>query len=258
MPRSRDAQERAQELSRAAQTRLRLLVNRAGYDVTRDHFKHRFVHSLQYAGIDTVLDVGANIGQFGAQLRRAGFTGRIHSVEPLQDAFGGLQREAARDPGWTAQRSLVSDQPGSMRMNVSGNSVSSSILPMLSRHATAAPDAQYVGTELVSATTVDAIVAEQGLRPERTLLKIDVQGYEAQVIAGATHTLSRFAAVRTEMSLVPLYEGQALMPEMIELLTGHGFELWYVEPGFIEPESRRLLQLDGLFMRSDSAVEGGA
>lgn len=238
-----------------AQTQVRLLVNRAGYEVTRDHFKHRFVRSLHQAGIDSVLDVGANVGQFGSQLRRAGFTGRIHSVEPLHAAFDRLRRRAGRDERWTVQRAAVSAEAGTIRMNVAGNSVSSSVLPMLERHAAAAPQAQYVGSEDVPASTVDAIVDDFGLCPERTLLKIDVQGYEQQVLAGAAATLDRFVGVRTEMSIVPLYAGQVLMPEMIDLLTGRGFELWYVEPGFVEPQTQRLLQLDGLFLRPCAHTE---
>jgi hypothetical protein len=101
----------------------------------------------------------------------------------------------------------------------------------------------------VPATTVDEIVAAQGLDPERTVLKIDVQGYERQVLDGAAKTLPSFRGVRTEMSLVALYEGQALMDEIAELICRHGFELWLIEPGFHDPHSRRLLQLDGVYFR---------
>lgn len=236
--------------ARLAIAAVRRVVNRTGFDVTREHFKHRFVHAFGLHGIDTVLDVGANTGQFAQALRRAGFTGRIHSVEPLTDAFSILQANSARDPGWTVQRAAVSDEQGSVVMNVAGNSVSSSALPMLDRHADAAPASRYVATEEVSATTVDEIVADQGLRPETTLLKIDVQGYEKAVLDGAGKTLSSFAGVRTEMSLAALYEGQALLPEIVALLGAHGFEWWFVEPGFVEPGTRRLLQLDGVFFRA--------
>lgn len=228
-------------------------VNRLGYDITREHFRYRFVHALGQAGVDCVLDVGANVGQFGRQLRRAGFDGRIHSVEPLTDAFAQLRRHSARDAAWTVQRAAVSDATGTVRMNVAGNSVSSSVLPMLARHVAAAPQARYVRTEDVPATTVDAIVAERGLRPERTLLKIDVQGYEANVLAGAQDTLGHFAAIRTEMTLAPLYDGQALLAETVEFMAKHGFDLWYVEPGFVEPGTRRLLQVDGVFFNATGA-----
>lgn len=230
----------------------KMLVHRAGFDVSRDTFKHRFVYQMLEHGIDSVLDIGANAGQFGKLLRQSKFAGRIHSVEPLQGAYDVLAAAAAGDPHWTAQRAAVSAEPGTLTMNVSSNSVSSSVLPMLERHASAAPSAQYVATEDVPATTVDEIVTATGLDPERTLLKIDVQGYERAVLDGATKTLPAFRGVRTEMSLVPLYDGQALMPEVMNLLAEHGFELWFVDPGFTEPGTRRLLQLDGVFFRSSS------
>lgn len=228
----------------------KMLVHRAGFDVSRDTFKHRFVYQVLQHGIDTVLDIGANSGQFGKLLRQSKFTGQIHSVEPLQSAYNVLAAAAAGDPRWSVQRAAVSAEPGTLTMNVSSNSVSSSVLPMLDRHATAAPSAQYVATEEVLATTVDEIVTTTGLNPERTMLKIDVQGYERAVLDGAAKTLPTFRGVRTEMSLVPLYEGQALMPEIMNLLGQHGFELWFIDPGFTEPVTRRLLQLDGVFFRS--------
>jgi FkbM family methyltransferase len=230
-----------------------LLANRLGIDVTRELFKHRFLPALAGRGVDTVLDIGANTGQFGRQLRRAGYRDRIHSVEPLADAFAQLQRAAGRDRRWTVERAAVSDAAGTLTMNVSQNSVSSSVLPILERSVAAAPQTRYVATEPVPATTVDDLVAEHRLVPDRTLLKVDVQGYEQAVLAGAAKTLERFAAIRTEMSLVALYEGQVLMPELVEALTGRGFELWFLEPGFSEPGTRRLLQLDGVFLRREPA-----
>ena len=224
-------------------------VQRTGFEVTRDRFRHRFVHALRQHGVDSVLDVGANAGQFGQALRRAGFTGRIVSVEPLTEAYAALAARATRDPAWSVERAAVSEQAGSLVVNVSANSVSSSVLPILERSTVAAPQTGYVGTESVPATTVAELVERHALDPAATLLKIDVQGYELPVLRGAAATLDRLAAVRTEMSLVPLYEGQALLPEMIDFLAQHGFELWYVEPGWVEPGTRRLLQLDGVFFR---------
>jgi FkbM family methyltransferase len=233
----------------SAAVQLRTAVNRLGYDVTRENFKHRFVNALQYNGIGTVLDIGANTGQFGALLRRAGFRGRIVSVEPLGDAFAQLSRRAGSDPAWAVERAAVSDHAGAVTINVAGNSVSSSVLPMLERHAAAAPQSQYVRTEEVPATTVDELVVRHSIDPPTALLKVDVQGYEQAVLAGAARTLARFGAVRLELSLVPLYEGQALMHELVGQLAGHGFDLWLLEPGFTEPVTRRLLQLDGVFFR---------
>jgi FkbM family methyltransferase len=236
-------------LRRRAVHEAKMLAYRAGFDVTRDAFKHGFVHQMRHHDVEAVLDIGANVGQFGHLLRQAKFGGRIHSVEPLQRAYDRLTAAASSDARWTTQRAAVSAEPGTLTLNVSGNSVSSSVLPMLEQHTAAAPDAQYVQQESVPATTVDEIVTAQDLAVERTLLKVDVQGYEREVLDGASKTLSTFRGVRTEMSLVPLYDGQALMPEIIDLLGRHGFELWHIEPGFTEPGTRRLLQVDGVFFR---------
>jgi FkbM family methyltransferase len=229
--------------------RIRRLVNRSGFDVVRDGFRHRFVFALQQHGVDSVLDIGANVGQFGQELRRAKFAGRILSVEPLGEAYRRLEAGLADDPRWAAERAAVSDRPGTLTMNVAGNSVSSSVLPMRSEHVDAAPGARYVDTEEVVATTVDDLMHRHRLDPASTLLKIDVQGYEKSVLDGAAQTLPEFAAVRTEMSLVPLYDGQALMPEIVAYLDERGFDLWFLERGFTDPHTRRMLQLDGVFFR---------
>lgn len=227
---------------------VRRLVNRAGFDVVRDPTR-QFATALQQHGVTTVIDIGANVGQFGESLRRTGFTGRIHSVEPLQVAYDQLSARVRAEANWTAERAAVSHAPGTVTMNVAGNSVSSSVLPMLGTHAEAAPRSRYVATEEVPATTVDEMAARLGIEPETTLLKIDVQGYEKSVLDGATATLPRFVGVRTELSLTPLYDGQALLAEVVRYLEDAGLELWYVEPGFRDPATRRLLQLDGTFFR---------
>ncbi len=214
----------------------------------REPFTYRFLHMLGQYGIDEVLDVGANVGQFGIALRRGGYRGRIVSVEPLREAFGQLQQTARADPRWVAERTGVSRTPGTLTMNVSANSVSSSALPILDRHTTAAPQSGYVGSEVVPATTVDDLVGRHAITPERALLKLDVQGFEMTVLEGAAETLSSFGVVRTEMSLVPLYEGQVLLPALVEFLGANGFDLWLVERGFFEPATRRMLQVDGIFV----------
>jgi FkbM family methyltransferase len=229
--------------------RVRAAVNRAGFDVTRDPTRE-FVGALRLHGVTTVIDVGANTGQFGAALRKAGYSGRIHSVEPLQQAYDALAARVRSDAQWTAERAALSDAPGTVQMNVSENSVSSSVLPMREEHADAAPQSRYVATEDVPATTVDELVARVGLDPAATLLKIDVQGYEKSVLDGAPASLPRFVGVRTELSLTPLYEGQALLPEIVTYLGAHGLDLWFLEPGFRDRRTRRLLQLDGTFFRA--------
>jgi hypothetical protein len=87
-------------------------------------------------------------------------------------------------------------------------------------------------------------------------LKIDTQGYELPVLEGATRTLKRCVGVQAEMSLLPLYQGQVLFREIIGWLEQREFELWSLLPGFSDPATGRLLQVDGVFFRPEAASPG--
>ena len=84
---------------------------------------------------------------------------------------------------------------------------------------------------------------------KNVFLKIDTQGYESQVLEGAEKTLEIVSGVQLELSLVPLYEGQMLMPDLIAKMTDLGFDLWGISPTFADPESGQMLQVDGTFFK---------
>jgi hypothetical protein len=129
--------------------------------------------------------------------------------------------------------------------------VSSSILPMLDAHGIAAPQSRYEGSETVPLRTLDS-AASQYVTPEsRTFLKVDTQGYERQVLDGARTILSTVTGVSLEVSLIPLYSGQQLMPEIVEHMQKSGFGLWGVVPAFVVAQTGRTLQLDAVFFRTD-------
>jgi FkbM family methyltransferase len=205
---------------------------------------------LRHCGIDLVLDVGANRGQYAAELRAHGYGGRIVSFEPLSVAHESLKLAARGIPGWTvAPRMAIGDSDGEIDIHVAGNSLSSSILDMLPAHDRAAPGSAYVASEAVPLKRLDGVAGEFLAGSRRVLLKIDTQGYEDRVLAGAAGLLDRVAAIQTELSLVPLYAGQLLFDEMrrrIELL---GFELFAVFPGYVDERTGQTLQLDGFFLR---------
>ena len=103
-------------------------------------------------GVDLVIDVGANRGQFGLEIRRGGYAGRIVSIEPLAAPYEQLSRLASRDERWVAIRSAVGPRGGSATMHVAANDgASSSFLPMLQLHARAAPEARFIADEQVDA-----------------------------------------------------------------------------------------------------------
>lgn len=132
-------------------------------------------------------------------------------------------------------------------MHVAANAgASSSMLPMLDLHARAAPEARYVAEETVDVATLDDL-ARPHVRDESVVFtKIDVQGFELQVLAGGSATLARSSMVQLEMSLLPLYETAPTHRDLVEFMDEHGFYLVGLEPGITTPTGL-LLQVDGLF-----------
>jgi FkbM family methyltransferase len=234
-----------------AKIALRTVLYKRNLDLVRSPFPVRVSTTLAWLGADTTLDVGANVGQYGSAIRAAGFTGRIISCEPLQDAFGELSRRASADPRWTAIRTAVGAEPGSLEINIAANSYSSSALPIMDSHLEAAPGSETVGVERVPVTTVRELVRQHGIDPGRCLLKIDTQGYEAPVLDGAGELLAGFAAIQLELSFVPLYDGQVLYETLVQRLAGLGFQMYGLDAGFGNPTTGRTLQCDGLFVRDD-------
>ena len=241
-------------IRRKATERAKMLVRsqlyRRNLELSKDPLPARIVAATRWLGVDTVLDVGANIGQYADALRASGFGGRIVSFEPLGDAYAQLAHRAAKDPKWQAERTAVGAERGTLEIHIAANSHSSSVLPMNDTHLGAAPQSRTIGSESVPVTTIADVVAANGVVPDRTLLKIDTQGYEKPVLDGAGELLAQFALVQLELSFVPLYDGQALYPELVERLGALGFEWYGVDAAFVDPRTGRMLQVDGLFARS--------
>lgn len=235
-------------LRESAKLGIRRVAHRANLSIARDPFSARLVRTLTHAGIDTVVDVGANVGQYGSQLRTAGFAGRIVSLEPMSEAFATLSARSAKDPAWEVEQLAAGAEPGTATINISQNSYSSSIREMTDHHLRAAPESVVVGTEEVTVDTVAAVLARRGIDPARTLLKIDTQGFEEAVLDGAGAVLESIAAVQLELSFVELYRGQALYDDLVARMRDLGLTLWSLETGISGPDGR-LLQVDGLFVR---------
>ena len=208
---------------------------------------------LAYHNIDLVFDVGANIGQYAKLLRELGYSGRIVSFEPLSSAYSQLKAVSKKEPLWEiAPQTAIGNQEGEIIINIAGNSQSSSALPMLDAHLESAPESAYSGSETVKLSRLDTL-AKNYIKSETKsiFLKIDVQGLEKQVIEGATAILPLVKGIKLELSLVPLYEGQVLFKEMIDIIEKLGYELYGIEPGFTAEKTGRMLQMDGIFFKPD-------
>jgi FkbM family methyltransferase len=196
-----------------------------------------------------VIDVGANIGQFASWVRESGYTGEIISFEPQPEEHAVLVESAKSDPAWTvAPRCALGAGDGTVQIHVSANSQSSSILPMLDLCSDNAPTAAYVDAIETPVRRLDDVLAEVGFDPRDSLLKIDTQGFETEVLRGATATLPVIAAANVELSLAPLYEGQALASEIFALFGAAGLELSIINDCFNTGDGQ-ILQIDGSFTR---------
>jgi FkbM family methyltransferase len=229
-------------------------LRRFGFDIVRFRPSStdtaKLAALLRHADIDLVLDVGANEGQYALDLLDGGFGGRVVSFEPLRQAHARLSQAAAGQPRWTVhERCAIGEHDGEVQIHIAGNSVSSSIRPMLEQHAQSAPESRYVGTESVPLKRLDDIAAPYLAGSRNVYLKVDTQGYEGAVLRGAPALLRQARAVQLELSLVPLYEGQELWQHFLTLMQAEGFELWTLLPGFVDPASGRTLQFDGVFLR---------
>lgn len=232
-----------EKLLRAAYT----LLARRGFEVRR-HPAARRQRLFAAHGVDLVIDVGAARGGYGSQLRDFGYAGRIVSFEPLGSAHADLVARVASDPRWTAHHTALGAASGEATINIASNSDSSSLLPMLDAHREAAPQVGYVDTETVRIARLDDVVGDMLASATAPYLKVDTQGFEREVLAGAETTLDRVVGLQLELSFVPLYEGGMTVDEAVAWAYGRGFHLVGIEQGYAAPTGE-ILQVDGVFWR---------
>jgi len=201
-----------------------------------------------------VLDVGANRGQSYRLVRSVGFRGRVISFEPIAVLHSDLTEQAKNDLDWVIAPCMALGRArGSAVINVSRNLASSSILPILPESPSAAPESAYVSTQLIAVERLDSAAPPLTPSDGALFLKVDTQGYEREVLLGGGELLSRVSVMQIELSLSPLYEGAPLLEELIGFVRALGYDLYNLIPGFRNPESGRLLQVDGFFVRTDRA-----
>ena len=232
------------------------VARRFGFDITRYSPAHdpnqRLRHALERRRITTLFDVGANVGQFGQMIRMAGYAGDIVSFEPLSTAYARLTRCAANDRRWSvAPRCAVAATSGVIEINISGNSQSSSVLPMLDRHIAGDPRSSYVGKESVPTITLAEYIERcPPLRKAQLGVKIDTQGFERDVLLGLLPRMDQVQVIKTEVSLVPLYGKDAIgCLELFQMMADWGFHCISIDPNFIDSQAYEVLQSDAIFVR---------
>jgi FkbM family methyltransferase len=208
---------------------------------------HRF-RWLQKLDIRSVLDVGAHQGEFARKIHEILPSAKVISFEPLPACYAELTRAAQGGSWHRTFNTAIGRSPGQLTMNQSEFTPASSLLPISDTMRRELPFAVESAPVTVRVDTLDAI--SDGLElADQLLVKIDVQGYEGEVIAGARRTLERAKLVIVETSFRRLYAEQPLFDTIYGALTALGFRYLGSSDRQPSPTDGFPLQEDSIFIR---------
>ena len=196
-----------------------------------------------------VIDVGGNVGQFGLDLRRYGYRGNILSIEPTSPYFEILSDNVKKYGPWETLKASIGYEEGKVKINVSGNDgLSSSILETSSVHISEFPTSASVDVQETEVMKLKSLLIQRGINPRSVFLKIDVQGYELEVLKGCEELLEEFLGVFCEISLSELYENEPRYWEVLSFLDKNNQQVIDLFPG-VRSKEDVLLQVDVLTLR---------
>jgi FkbM family methyltransferase len=243
-PQTREALRKAFPATRAL---MRRLFRKTGYDI------HRRMpgewDTLRRYQFQSILDIGANEGQFATGIRSMYPHAAIHSFEPLRGPYERLTRAFTKDPLAQAHCIALGETCGMVEMYENGESSFSSLLPMNSSGRRDFPVAGIETPRPVQMLTLDQWASSQIL-PDPILIKLDVQGYEDRIIRGGVETMRRASAVLTEVTFKPIYERQVLFDDLYTLLRSLGFKLSAMVNNMYDTSKTIVVQADAVFEKS--------
>lgn len=209
-------------------------------------------------GVNCVFDVGANTGQYGRRLRRSGYTGRIVSFEPTTDAFARLRQAAESDPDWFVHRIALGRADTEAEIHTGWNSMNS-LLPPSDYGRDRYQRFARTRTERIAVRRLDGLLerALDGITDPRPYLKMDTQGYDLEVFAGAGERVGDFVGLQSEVAALRLYEGSPTMGEAIAVYEASGFRITGMYPVTREPATGRVVEFDCVMMRGEAVSAPG-
>lgn len=212
-----------------------------------DHLARLF----ERLGVDTVIDVGANEGQYATMLRRmVGYRGRIIAVEPQPRSAAKLRHTFAHDAAWTLHEIALGPKPGRMALNIMQSSDFSSFLEPDVEQTPIFSNANRVVDRIeVAVSTLDELLldAQRNFGSECVYLKLDTQGFDLQVMEGLIRAAPLVVALQTEMSVVPIYRDMPDYRQSLQAIADRGFVLSNLFP--VTVADLRLIEFDGVFVR---------
>ena len=224
---------------------LKKFVRALGFELRRLEPGRDLISFIDAQSISLVLDVGANAGQFAMELRKSGYDGKIVSFEPISEVFAQLSRNADGDPRWQAINAGLGRTSGTTMINISEETVYSSILQQTDDTAITHPGSAYLRQETIKLLKLDEIFDYPG----EEIFKIDTQGFERDVLDGAADALQSITAVWLELPLVHLYRETWRFEEAFAYMSQRGFVLSQIKPVNSRWEDP-VIEVDCLFRRN--------
>jgi FkbM family methyltransferase len=197
------------------------------------------------ASVETLVDIGAHEGLYAARAARYFSLKRTILVEPLPKFAKNLRK--LNLPGAEVVEAAMADKVGEARFTVSNTEQASSLLEinptMSDAYKLDMSESQRI---TVKVTTLDQTVSDLGLE-SIDLVKIDVQGAERALLAGASSALKRTKYIQIEVLFVEHYKGCAQFFEIDSIMSEAGFRLCRLVD-FSHTVDGVLLQADAIYL----------
>ena len=204
---------------------------------------------LLHFGINKILDVGANYGQYAKELRKIGFTGTIVSFEPISSVFEILKKNMKNDSKSKLMNFALGNVEEIKTINIAKNFASSSFFNRAKHLDETAKETEYISEEKVEIKVLDAIYDSICNEEDVVFLKLDTQGYEKIILEGSKESLKKIKGIQIELGLKPSYDGAPEYKEIFKILEDAGFTLYSLEEGFEDKKTGQLLEIDAIFFR---------
>ena len=200
-----------------------------------------------------IYDIGANVGRYATLFAKLSFCRTVVAWEPLPSAYAELTDKAKVHHSLLPQNVALGRESKSVRMFEDDYQQASSLLLMEDRHRKLFPMTGNQSVRQVDVRRLDHYVRENNL-PSPYLVKLDVQGFEREVILGGLDSIKAARWCLLELSLLPLYKQAPLVSEMLELMEGLDFKLMEIlRP--LRGCDQSIISFDGLFRRVSATQE---
>lgn len=221
--------------------------------ISYEHYRDLKKQWILDLDIKTILDIGANKGQFARLAREVFADATIYSFEPLPDCFAELKMALPDDKNFFPFENAIGSREETLEFFRSFHTPSSSFLKMEELHKEAFPESQEgqsAEPTIVKVKTLDGVLGGETLE-KNILVKIDVQGFEMEAIEGAKNILADARIVILEMSFLKIYENQPLFHDVYEKMYNLGFRFRGSLAQMLHPTTDEIVQTDAIFVREN-------